>query len=144
MSSTDAVVPSSLKIVFLPPHLKMANLIHEEFSSFCPISNLTFISKCVGKVVVTPWQFFIIKCHLEITIDLVRLWTILRKNSRPIFFWQHFYNNNNTLFISLCPIALYNVTKLQVLFKLHSIWLLWWLKYKKDWFNKNLKYKAKM
>ena len=53
ISITDAVVPSSLKNASLSPRLKKTNLNHEEFSSFRPISNLSFISKCVEKVVAT-------------------------------------------------------------------------------------------
>ena len=51
MSVTDAVVPSSLKNASLQPLLKKQTLPYEEFSSFHPVSNLAFISKCVGKVV---------------------------------------------------------------------------------------------
>ena len=53
MSIMNAVVPPSLKNASLSACLKKANLNHEEFSSFRPISNLTFISKCVEKVVAT-------------------------------------------------------------------------------------------
>ena len=49
ISITDVVVPSSLKNASLSPRLKKTNLNHEEFSSFHPISNLSFISKCVEK-----------------------------------------------------------------------------------------------
>ena len=51
VSITDAVVPSSLKNASLHPLLKKQTLPYEEFSSFRPVSNLAFISKCVEKVV---------------------------------------------------------------------------------------------
>ena len=51
VSVTDAVVPSSLKNASLHPLLKKQTLPYEEFSSFRPVSNLAFISKCVEKVV---------------------------------------------------------------------------------------------
>ena len=51
VSVTDAVVPSSLKNASLQPLLKKHTLPYEEFSSFRPVSNLAFISKCVEKVV---------------------------------------------------------------------------------------------
>ena len=50
MSLTEAVVPSSLKNASLHPLLKKASLPYDEFSSFRPVSNLSFISKCVEKV----------------------------------------------------------------------------------------------
>ena len=50
---TEAVVPSSLKNASLHPLLKKASLPYDEFSSFRPVSNLSFISKCVEKVVAT-------------------------------------------------------------------------------------------
>ena len=50
VSITDAVVPSSLKDASLNPLLKKQTLPYEEFSSFRPVSNLAFISKCVEKV----------------------------------------------------------------------------------------------
>ena len=50
MSLTEAVVPSSLKNASLHPLLKKASLPYDEFSSFRPVSNLSFISKCVKKV----------------------------------------------------------------------------------------------
>ena len=53
ISIMDAVVLPSLKNASLSARLKKANLNHEEFSSFRPISNLTFISKCVENVVAT-------------------------------------------------------------------------------------------
>lgn len=51
VSVTDAVVPSGLKNASLQPLLKKQTLPYEEFSSFHPVSNLAFISKCVEKVV---------------------------------------------------------------------------------------------
>ena len=51
VSVTDAVVLSSLKNASLQPLLKKQTLPYEEFSSFRPVSNLAFISKCVEKVV---------------------------------------------------------------------------------------------
>ncbi|KAL9958479.1 hypothetical protein ACROYT_G035496 [Oculina patagonica] len=51
VSVTEAVVPSSLKNASLHPLLKKQTLPYEEFSSFRPVSNLAFISKCVEKVV---------------------------------------------------------------------------------------------
>ena len=53
MSLTEAVVPSSLKNASLHPLLKKSSLLYDEFSSFRPVSNLSFISKCVEKVVAT-------------------------------------------------------------------------------------------
>ena len=50
MSLTEAVVPSSLKNASLHPLLKKASLPYDELSSFRPVSNLSFISKCVEKV----------------------------------------------------------------------------------------------
>ena len=53
MPITDAIVPSSLKNASFSPRIKKANLNHEEFTSFRPISNLTLTSKCIEKVVAT-------------------------------------------------------------------------------------------
>ena len=53
VSLTEAVVPSSLKNASLHPLLKKDSLPYDEFSSFRPVSNLSFISKCVEKVVAT-------------------------------------------------------------------------------------------
>ena len=50
MSLTEAVVPSRLKNALLHPLLKKASLPYHEFSSFRPVSKLSFISKCVEKV----------------------------------------------------------------------------------------------
>ena len=47
------VVPASLKNASLRPLLKKASLPYDEFSSLRPVSNLSFISKCVEKVVAT-------------------------------------------------------------------------------------------
>ena len=49
MSLTEAVVPPKLKNALLHPLLKKASLPYDEFSSFRPVSNLSFISKCVEK-----------------------------------------------------------------------------------------------
>jgi len=51
VSLTEAVVPSSLKSASLHPLLKKASLLYDEFSSFRSVSNLSFISKRVEKVV---------------------------------------------------------------------------------------------
>ena len=47
------VVPSRLKYASLSPCLKKTTFDSENYSSFRPISNLTFVSKCVEKVVAT-------------------------------------------------------------------------------------------
>ena len=46
-----ATVPDNLKSAALDPRLKKDNLSTDEYSSFRPISNLKFISKCIEKVV---------------------------------------------------------------------------------------------
>ena len=46
-----ATVPDDLKSAALDPRLKKDNLSTDEYSSFRPISNLKFISKCIEKVV---------------------------------------------------------------------------------------------
>ena len=51
MPLTEAVVPFGLTNSSLHPLLQKASLQYDEFSSFRPVSNLSFISKCVEKVV---------------------------------------------------------------------------------------------
>ena len=51
LSLENASMPSMLKLSVIKPLLKKQNLTTEEFSSFRPISNLTFLSKSIEKVV---------------------------------------------------------------------------------------------
>lgn len=50
-SVETATVPTHLKCTALEPRLKKDNMNTDEYSSFRPISNLKFASKCLEKVV---------------------------------------------------------------------------------------------
>ena len=51
ISLDTATVPENLKCAVLDPRLKKESLSTDEYSSFRPISNLKFVSKCIEKVV---------------------------------------------------------------------------------------------
>ena len=45
LSLSSGVLPEELKIVLLLPLLKKVNADFEQFSNFCPVSNLKFLSR---------------------------------------------------------------------------------------------------
>ena len=51
LSTSEAIMPLRLKSAFLSPLLKKATLDSDDYTSYRPISNLTFVSKCIEKVV---------------------------------------------------------------------------------------------
>ena len=51
LSLSSGVLPKELKIALLLPLLKKVNADFEQFSNFCPMSNLKFLSKLIEKAV---------------------------------------------------------------------------------------------
>ena len=49
--NSSAIVPDSLKTALLVRLLKEVSLNFEEFKNFRPVSNLTFISKVIEKII---------------------------------------------------------------------------------------------
>ena len=65
ISLETATVPNNLKCAALDPRLKKDSLSTDEFSSFRPISNLKFVSKCIEKVVATQLDQHITSNNLD-------------------------------------------------------------------------------
>ena len=51
LSLSSGIVPLSLKYVIVPPHLKKPHADSEDFTNYRPVSNLSFLSKSLEKLV---------------------------------------------------------------------------------------------
>ena len=61
LSLSTATMPTTLKEALVKPSLKKQNLSTEDFSSFRPISNLTFLSKVIERVVANQLENHLVK-----------------------------------------------------------------------------------
>ena len=64
LSLSESHVPSCLKHSIIIPVLKKSNLNTNEYKSFCPVSNLSFVSKLIEKCVYLQIQSYLEYNHL--------------------------------------------------------------------------------
>lgn len=69
ISTSTASMPSCLKFASLSPRLKKPTLDYEEYNNYRPISNLTFISKCIEKVVASQLWNHVREYKLDETLQ---------------------------------------------------------------------------
>jgi len=69
LSLSTAYIPPSLKLATVRPQLKKSNLSCEDLSNYRPISNLTFLSKAIEKVVAFQLNNHLNKNNLNVTLQ---------------------------------------------------------------------------
>ena len=69
MSLKNGVMPCALKVAVLKPLLKNQDADFEQLQNFCPISNLTFVSKLIEKAVALRLNDHILRHHLDETFQ---------------------------------------------------------------------------
>ena len=83
MSLKNGVMPCALKVAVLKPLLKKQDADFEQLQSFRPISNLTFVSKLIEKVVALQLNDRILRHHLDETFQsaYIKHFTVLKRPS---------------------------------------------------------------
>ena len=64
-SMTTGVFPDSFKEAIIRPHIKKSNMNAEDYSSFRPVSNLSFLSKITEKIVASRIEEHLDKNHMS-------------------------------------------------------------------------------
>ena len=77
-------VPSEFKTTVVKPLLKKVSLDPNQMKNYCPVSNLPFLSKILGKVVLMQLTNHLTSNHLTHNFNLPKCWPQYR-NSSPLY-----------------------------------------------------------